>query len=63
MLLENKSLAQALYKSVEVGESIPAKLYQAVADILVIVYKAQAEVRQQEVRRRSRDASGQVIRP
>jgi flagellar biosynthetic protein FlhB len=31
MLVENKSLAQALYKSVEVGDSIPAKLYQAAA--------------------------------
>jgi flagellar biosynthetic protein FlhB len=63
MLLENKPLAQALYKSVEVGEAIPSKLYQAVADILVIVFKAQAEVRQQEARRRSRNASGQVIKP
>ena len=63
MLLENKPLAQALYKSVEIGEAIPSKLYQAVADILVIVFKAQAEVRQQEARRRSRNASGQVIRP
>ena len=62
MLLENKPLAQALYKSVEVGEAIPSKLYQAVADILVIVFKAQAEVRQQEARRRSRNASGQVMR-
>jgi flagellar biosynthetic protein FlhB len=62
MLMENKPLAQALYKSVEVGEMIPSKLYQAVADILVVVFKAQAEVRQQEARRRSRNASGQVIR-
>ncbi len=58
MLIENKPLAQALYKTVEVGESIPSALYQAVADILVIVYRAQAEVRQQEAMRRSRDASG-----
>jgi flagellar biosynthetic protein FlhB len=62
MLMENKPLAQALYKSVEVGDTIPSRLYQAVADILVIVFKAQAEVRQQEARRRSRNASGQVIR-
>lgn len=63
MLLENKPLAQALYKSVEVGEAIPSKLYQAVADILVIVFKAQAEVRQQDAARRSRNASGQAARP
>jgi len=31
---ENKPLAQALYKSVEVGQVIPEELYQAVASIL-----------------------------
>jgi flagellar biosynthetic protein FlhB len=59
MLVENKPLAQALYKSVEVGDSIPAKLYQAVAEILVVVLRAQAEVRQGEAERRSRNATGQ----
>lgn len=59
-ILENKPLAQGLYKTVEVGEAIPAALYQAVADILVIVFRAQAEVRQQEQIRRNRTASGQV---
>jgi flagellar biosynthetic protein FlhB len=59
MLVENKPLAQALYKSVEVGESIPAKLYQAVAEILALVFRAQAEVRRGEAERRSRNASGQ----
>jgi flagellar biosynthetic protein FlhB len=61
MLVENKPLAQALYKSVEVGDSIPAELYQAVAEVLVLVYRAQAEVRKQEASRRSRDASGNPI--
>jgi flagellar biosynthetic protein FlhB len=61
MLMENKPLAQALYKSVEVGEAIPSKLYTAVAEILVVVFGAQAEVRQQEARRRNRNASGQVV--
>jgi flagellar biosynthetic protein FlhB len=59
MLVENKPLAQALYKSVEVGDSIPAKLYQAVAEILALVFRAQAEVRKGEAERRSRNASGQ----
>jgi flagellar biosynthetic protein FlhB len=59
MLVENKSLAQALYKSVEVGDSVPAKLYQAVAEILAIVFRAEAEVRKAEAVRRSRNASGQ----
>jgi flagellar biosynthetic protein FlhB len=59
MVVENKPLAQALYKSVEVGDSIPAKLYQAVAEILALVFRAQAEVRRSEAERRSRNASGQ----
>jgi flagellar biosynthetic protein FlhB len=59
MLVENKPLAQALYKSVEVGDSIPPKLYQAVAEILALVFRAQAEVRRSEAERRSRNASGE----
>ena len=46
-VLENPPLAQALYKSVEVGKSIPAKLYTAVAEVLAFVYRAQSQVRQQ----------------
>jgi len=57
-VIENKPLAQALYKAVEVGQAIPAKLYAAVAEILAVVYRAQAELRKQDVWRRSRDASG-----
>ena len=62
-LMENRPLAQALYKGVEVGDTIPAALYQAVADILVLVFRAQAELREQEARRRSRNASGEPIAP
>jgi flagellar biosynthetic protein FlhB len=62
MILENKPLAQALYKTVEVGDSIPSTLYQAVADILVIVFRAQAEVRQRENMRRNRNASGELVK-
>jgi flagellar biosynthetic protein FlhB len=62
MVLENKPLAQALYKTVEVGEAIPSTLYQAVADILVVVFRAQAEVRRQEAMRRNKNASGDVVR-
>ncbi len=39
-LVENKPLAQTLYKSVEIGEYIPASLYRAVAEILAYIYKA-----------------------
>ena len=37
-VVENKPLAQALYKSVEIGEKIPAELYKAVAEVLAFVY-------------------------
>ena len=59
MLIENKPLAQALYKSVDVGDTIPSKLYLAVAEILAIVFRAQAEVRRSEADRCSRNASGE----
>jgi flagellar biosynthesis protein FlhB len=38
---ENKPLAQALYKTVEVGEMIPEDLYQAVASVLAQLFKNQ----------------------
>jgi flagellar biosynthetic protein FlhB len=38
-VIENKPVAQALYKLVEVGQSIPESLYQAVAEILAYVYR------------------------
>ena len=40
---ENKPLARALYKVVEVGDTIPEEFYQAVAAILAQVYKAKAK--------------------
>jgi flagellar biosynthetic protein FlhB len=49
-IMENKPLAQALYRSVKVGQQIPAKLYTAVAEILVLVFQAQAQVRRQRAR-------------
>jgi flagellar biosynthesis protein FlhB len=39
-LVENKPLAQTLYKSVEIGAYIPSNLYKAVAEILAYVFKA-----------------------
>lgn len=38
-IVENVPLAQALYKSTEAGQEIPAHLYRAVAEILAYVYK------------------------
>lgn len=37
-IVENKPLARTLYDQVEIGESIPAELYQAVAEVLAFVY-------------------------
>jgi len=44
-IIENPPLAQALYRTVEVGQAIPAKLYAAVAEILAFIYRMQARER------------------
>jgi len=38
-IVENPPLAQALYKSVDVGQEIPPHLYRAVAEILAYIFK------------------------
>ena len=38
-IVENKPLARALYATVEVGDIVPAELYQAVAEVLAYVYR------------------------
>lgn len=43
-IIENKPLARSLYDSVEVGMEIPIAFYQAVAEILVQVYKMKSEL-------------------
>jgi len=67
-VMENRPLAQALYKSAEVGDPIPSALYHAVAEILVLVYKAQTEVRNREAQRRraiseKANSTGPNVRP
>lgn len=62
-VMENRPLAQALYKGVEVGDPIPAALYHAVAEILVMVYKAQAEVSRREAQRRASTISAAQVKP
>ena len=52
-VMENRALARALYKAVEVGDEIPGALYHAVAEILVLVFKAQEEVRRMDAQRRA----------
>jgi flagellar biosynthetic protein FlhB len=43
-LVENPPLAHALYRAVEVGQSIPPKLYRVVAEVLAAIYRVQARV-------------------
>jgi flagellar biosynthesis protein FlhB len=38
-LVENKPIAQQLFKTVDIGETIPEGLYKAVAEILAYVYR------------------------
>jgi flagellar biosynthetic protein FlhB len=44
-IVENPPLAQALFKACDVDEEIPSDLYQAVADILVFVYRQKGKLR------------------
>lgn len=49
-LVENKPLARALYRDVEVGEPVPQKLFKAVAEILAYVYNLKNQNSQQRAR-------------
>ncbi|HQG30519.1 MAG TPA: flagellar biosynthesis protein FlhB [Deltaproteobacteria bacterium] len=44
-IVEDKPLAQALYKTVEIGDVIPEEWYKAVAEILAYVYRLKSGVR------------------
>lgn len=39
VIMEDKHLARALYSQVELGQSVPADLYKAVAEVLAFVYR------------------------
>ncbi|HUB02749.1 MAG TPA: EscU/YscU/HrcU family type III secretion system export apparatus switch protein [Terriglobales bacterium] len=41
-IVENKPLAHLLYRTVEIGRSVPPKLYAVIAEILAAIYRAQA---------------------
>ncbi len=43
--VENKPLAQALYKSTDIGDHIPPELFQAVAEVLAFVYKLKSKTK------------------
>jgi flagellar biosynthetic protein FlhB len=53
-IIENPPLARSLYRSVEVGQPIPADLYAAVAAILAYLYRQRVESELRE--RRAREA-------
>jgi flagellar biosynthetic protein FlhB len=38
-IIEQKPLARALFKTVEIDQTIPADLYHAVAEVLAYVYR------------------------
>ena len=41
-IMENKPLARALFKSVEVGEQLPRQFYRAIAEVLAAIMRAEA---------------------
>ncbi|MBQ7943262.1 MAG: flagellar biosynthesis protein FlhB [Lachnospiraceae bacterium] len=43
-IVENKPLARMLYANVEIGQEVPPELYQAVAEVLAMVYKMQGKM-------------------
>ena len=43
-IVENKPLARMLYHNVELGEQVPQELYQAVAEVLAMVYHMQGKI-------------------
>ena len=45
-VVENPPLAHALYRAVEIGQSIPPKLYAVVAEILAAIWRAEARASQ-----------------
>ena len=56
-IIENPPLARSLYRSVEVGHSIPVDLYAAVAAILAYLYRQRVEDQMRE--RRAKQAASQ----
>ncbi len=60
-IIENPPLARSLYRSVEVGQPIPADLYAAVAAILAYLYRqrVEGELRERRARENSARAASQ----
>jgi len=60
-IVENPPLARSLYRSVEVGQAIPAELYAAVAAILAYLYRQRVESEVRERRVREARARAQAV--
>jgi len=45
-VMENKLLARALFRAVEAGDQIPRQFYRAVAEVLTMIMRAEAQRRQ-----------------
>jgi len=43
-VVENRPLAQTLYRTVEIGDEVPSSLYKAVAEVLAFVYRLKGKV-------------------
>jgi flagellar biosynthesis protein FlhB len=56
-IVENPPLARSLYRSVEVGQSIPQDLYAVVAEILAFLYRTDLERNTREKARAAKAAS------
>jgi flagellar biosynthetic protein FlhB len=61
--VENVPLAHALYRTAEVGQAIPAKLYAAVAEVLAFIFRAQARAKAQAEARAKVQTRTQPARP
>ncbi|MGA8220411.1 MAG: EscU/YscU/HrcU family type III secretion system export apparatus switch protein [Candidatus Acidiferrales bacterium] len=59
-IVENPPLAQALYRMVEVGGTIPAKLYTAVAEVLAFIYRAQTRMRAEKAASEAKQKGAQA---
>jgi flagellar biosynthetic protein FlhB len=57
-IVENPPLARSLYRTVEVGQAIPADLYSAVATILAYLYRQRVEAELKE--RRARESAARM---
>lgn len=49
-IIQNPPVARRLYKDVSIGAAIPIELYQAVAEILAMVYRLQEKVKRKRTR-------------